>query len=733
MALSLFDGDLTRLTGITKITLSGLSLSPSGSGGATINNLGGGGGGSTINVQSGSTTISSVSTVRVDATTMTLTNNGGGTVTIGVTGSIGGGGTSGTAGSSGTSLALTIRKGISVISGVQSITLTGSIFLDASGSGGAFLRVDDTGGAPVIFNGVVSSSQQIQNYDTFAVKNSANRFIGNQEITGSLISTTTITAADLYVANAPNFAVPQGNVVVGGSGSRIAFLPTSSLTAAAAINIFDGSGVPFSNINTITFSNDFDVNASGSGAVTILSLSGGGVASSGSGFPFTGSAIITGSLGITGPVVISGSITSTSPITASAFAITSVGVPTIQSATNINLTAGNAVVITSSSLRLASFTDAQTGSLTGQNGDIIYNATSNKFVGYGGGGWLINLSGTSGTNGANGTFFGSSGTSGVSGTFFGSSGTSGVSGTSGITIQTGSFAITGSNTFRGNQTISGSVNISGSITQVGVGANNTFIGQDAGLANTTGFRNTFIGVYSGDSNTTGNYNTFLGFNSGQNSAAGNYNTFIGDSSGVAWKSGLKNTFLGENSGGGLNFAVGSYNTGLGSESGYNLLSGSFNTFVGYRAGQQTTDGERNVAVGMDAGGINLSGSNNVFVGNTAGYLLQSGTDNYFPSASIYIGGSTRSNVANQVNQIVIGYEAIGNGSNTVTIGNSSITATHLRGNTIITGSVNVTEVIRLSAVNPLPVSATAGTLAVSASGAVVKPYFFDGSVWNELY
>jgi hypothetical protein len=393
LALSIFDGDLTRLTGIQKITLSGLSLSPSGSGGATITNLGGGGGGSTINVQSGSTTISSVSTLRVDASTMSLTNNGGGTVTIGVSGSLGGGGaagsngTSGTNGSAGTSISLTLRKDALTLSSITALTLTGSIFLDVSGSGGAFLRVE-ADGIPVTFNGVVSSSQQIVNFDTFAVKNSANSFNGNQIVTGSITSTGTLTASDLYIANVSNIGIPEGNLLVGGSGSRSTFLPTSSLTATAAITVFDGTGVPFSNVSTITFSNDFDVNASGSGAVTVLSLAGGGGASSGSGFPFTGSAIITGSLGITGPVVISGSLETTGPVTASAFAITSVGTPTIESATNINLTAGGSVLITTSSLRLASFSDAQTSSLTAANGDMIYNSTTHKFMGYASGSWI---------------------------------------------------------------------------------------------------------------------------------------------------------------------------------------------------------------------------------------------------------------------------------------------------------------------------------------------------------
>jgi hypothetical protein len=368
LALSLFDGT-NRLSGIQNITLSGLTLNPSGSGGASIISLGGGGG-STINVQSGSTTVSSVSTLRVDASTMNLTNNGAGTVTIGV---VGGGvsGTNGSAGTSGTSISLTLRKGISVISGVQSITLTGSIFLDNSGSNGAFLRVDDSG--PVLI-GVVTSSQQIVNYDVFAVKSSSNSFLGTQNITGSLIST------ELYVENSPNFRIPQGNIMVGASGSRSAFLPTSSLGFSGVSVIDQGLNITFTEKTKLAFTDDFVVSASGSDGVVISSVGSGG--GSGVGFPFTGSAGISGSLAVTGDVSVGGFLT------ASAFAISSVGTPEIESATNINLTAGNAVVITSSSLRLAIFTDDQTGSLTAQNGDMIYNSTAHKFMGYASGSWV---------------------------------------------------------------------------------------------------------------------------------------------------------------------------------------------------------------------------------------------------------------------------------------------------------------------------------------------------------
>ena len=80
-------------------------------------------------------------------------------------------------------------------------------------------------------------------------------------------------------------------------------------------------------------------------------------------------------------------------VTASSFVSTSAGVPTLSSATNINLTAANAVVVTASPLRLASITTEQRDLLTPVNGDMIYNTSTNKFQGYQNGAW-INLDGT---------------------------------------------------------------------------------------------------------------------------------------------------------------------------------------------------------------------------------------------------------------------------------------------------------------------------------------------------
>jgi hypothetical protein len=49
------------------------------------------------------------------------------------------------------------------------------------------------------------------------------------------------------------------------------------------------------------------------------------------------------------------------------------------------------------------------------------------------------------------------------------------------------------------------------------------------------------------------------------------------------------------------------------------------------------------------------------------------------TASVFLGHNTRGNGNSQSNQIVIGDSAVGNGSNTTTIGNSSTTGTYLAG------------------------------------------------------
>ena len=67
---------------------------------------------------------------------------------------------------------------------------------------------------------------------------------------------------------------------------------------------------------------------------------------------------------------------------------TGAGVPTIESASSINLSAEDRVVINKSPLNMASFTTTQRDALSATNGDMIYNTTTNKFQGYANSAWV---------------------------------------------------------------------------------------------------------------------------------------------------------------------------------------------------------------------------------------------------------------------------------------------------------------------------------------------------------
>jgi hypothetical protein len=78
----------------------------------------------------------------------------------------------------------------------------------------------------------------------------------------------------------------------------------------------------------------------------------------------------------------------TNVITANRFTSTSTDDPEIKANANLKVTAGNAVVITSSPVRFCSFTTTARDALASANGDMVYNSTTNKFQGYANGAWV---------------------------------------------------------------------------------------------------------------------------------------------------------------------------------------------------------------------------------------------------------------------------------------------------------------------------------------------------------
>jgi hypothetical protein len=132
---------------------------------------------------------------------------------------------------------------------------------------------------------------------------------------------------------------------------------------------------------------------------------------------------------------------------------------------------------------------------------------------------------------------------------------------------------------------------------------------------------------------------------------------------------------------------------LGANSLVNNTTGTANIAIGYFTSTNNTIGSDNTAIGNAALTSNLSGGYNTAVGRNAGrYIADGATAITVTSQSVFLGGLTKALADSQTNQIVIGYNAIGLGSNSAVLGNDSITRTALKGSVSIgtTGSISST-------------------------------------------
>ena len=192
--------------------------------------------------------------------------------------------------------------------------------------------------------------------------------------------------------------------------------------------------------------------------------------------------------------------------------------------------------------------------------------------------------------------------------------------------------------------------------------------------------NTFVGENMTDLTViTGSNNTALGDSVMPGATSASFNTGIGALSLNAFVTGNNNTAVGAES---MKLSNGaSFNTAIGTGSLKAATLGQGNTAIGFSALAETTTTNFNTAVGNNCLGNITTGFRNTAVGNDAGKFIADGaTPNSTGNQSIFIGDSAKALANAQNNQIVIGYDAIGNGANTATIGNSSIVKTILKGN-----------------------------------------------------
>jgi hypothetical protein len=207
------------------------------------------------------------------------------------------------------------------------------------------------------------------------------------------------------------------------------------------------------------------------------------------------------------------------------------------------------------------------------------------------------------------------------------------------------------------------------------GVFNTAIGGQALYSNTTGSSNTAIGYRALYLNTTGIVNTAIGVRALYSNTTGSSNTAIGYQSLYSNTTGINNTAIGVRAL--YSNTTGSSNTAIGYQSLYSNTTGINNTAIGVRALYSNTTGSSNTAIGVQALYSNTTGVQNTALGFFAGRYTSATANNQTSSDSVYIGYDTRSSASGDTNEIVIGSTAVGNGSNTATLGNTSVTGWYM--------------------------------------------------------
>jgi hypothetical protein len=180
--------------------------------------------------------------------------------------------------------------------------------------------------------------------------------------------------------------------------------------------------------------------------------------------------------------------------------------------------------------------------------------------------------------------------------------------------------------------------------------------------------------------------TFNGVTIGTGNATGGQNLAVGDGAMNGTSTGVRNTAIGFYS---MHHYVGTYldnNTSIGYYNLVSLTTGSGNTSVGAESMMALSTGTENTSLGNQSL-INTTGNNNVGIGKRAGQTISSGSQNTIIGTNADVGTDSLNNAT------AIGYNAFVDKSNTIQLGNGSVTAVQLGTGTNVTletGAVKLT-------------------------------------------
>ena len=232
----------------------------------------------------------------------------------------------------------------------------------------------------------------------------------------------------------------------------------------------------------------------------------------------------------------------------------------------------------------------------------------------------------------------------------------------------------------------------------GTGSNNIAVGTNA-LLYTTGNNNIAVGTNALDANTTGTDNLGVG----PNALGSNINGI--NNVGLACDALFTNT-------------SGSGNIAVGCSALYGNSSGGSNVALATNALGVNSTGSSNIGLGENALGANTTGSTNVGIGRNAGRYRGTGTDaNSTGQGGIYIGYQARGSTLAQTNEIVIGVDALGLGSNTAVIGATAQSAATIYGVLNLPSGVSAAGATFNGTVN---IGTTALISAPSATALAIK-------------